>query len=285
MWHGRICKDEVEGVRRVNVLGVGISAIDPPTAVQTMADWIEARDRHYVCVCAVHVVTECERDPALRAMVNNAALAVPDGMPLAWIARIRGEPLTRRVYGPDLMLAFCRMAAQRGYRSFLLGGAPGQPEILADRLVDWFPGLSIAGTLATPERPLTPEANARAVEAINRAGADVVWVGMGAPVQERWMAENRANVEAPVLVGVGAAFDIHTGRVRQAPHWMQRAGLEWLFRLTREPGRLWRRYLIGNPLFMWKLLGQWLGLRKYDLVGSDGEADRGARQCQEGTVR
>jgi N-acetylglucosaminyldiphosphoundecaprenol N-acetyl-beta-D-mannosaminyltransferase len=238
-----------------------------------------------VCVCAVHVVTECERDPALRAMVNNAALAVPDGMPLAWIARIRGEPLTRRVYGPDLMLAFCRLAAQRGYRSFLLGGAPGQPEILADRLVDWFPGLSIAGTLATPERPLTPEANARAVEAINRAGADVVWVGMGAPVQERWMAENRANVEAPVLVGVGAAFDIHTGRVRQAPHWMQRAGLEWLFRLTREPGRLWRRYLIGNPLFMWKLLGQWLGLRKYDLVGSDGEADRGARQCQEGTVR
>jgi N-acetylglucosaminyldiphosphoundecaprenol N-acetyl-beta-D-mannosaminyltransferase len=278
-------KNEVKGVRRVNVLGVGISAIDPPTTVQTMADWIEARDRRYVCVCAVHVVMECERDPALRAMVNHSALAVPDGMPLAWIARLSGQPLTRRVYGPDLMLAFCGLAAQRGYRNFLLGGAPGQPEILADRLVARFPGLSIAGTLATPERPLTPEANACAVDAINRAGADVVWVGMGAPLQERWMAENRANLEAPVLVGVGAAFDIHSGWARQAPHWMQRAGLEWSFRLTQEPGRLWRRYLIGNPLFMWKLLGQRLGLRTYDLAGSDSGPDSGAGQREEGTVR
>lgn len=270
---------------RVNLLGVGISAVDPATTLQAMAGWIEACERHYVCVCATHIVIECQRDPALRAMVNGAALAVPDGMPLAWIARISGWPLTRRVYGPDLMLAFCRLAAQRGYRTFLLGGAPGQPEDLAGRLVAQFPGLPIAGALATPERPLTPEANARAVDAINRAGADIVWVGMGAPLQERWMAENRANVEAPVLVGVGAAFDIHTGRVRQAPHRMQRAGLEWLFRLTQEPGRLWRRYLIGNPLFIWKLLGQWLGLRKYDLAGSDSEPDRGATQHKEGTMR
>ena len=250
---------------QVNILGVGISAVDLATTMEHMAGWIEAGERHYVCACAVHVVIECQGDPTLRALVNRAGLAVPDGMPLAWIARLSGQRHTRRVYGPDLMLAFCQIAAQRGYSIFLLGGVPGQPEALAVRLAARFPGLRVVGTFATPHRPLPADENDRAIQAINRAAPDVVWVGMGAPFQERWMGDNRAQLEAPVLVGVGAAFDMHTGRVRQAPHWMQQTGLEWLFRLTQEPGRLWRRYLLGNPLFVWRVLGQRLGLKKYEI--------------------
>ncbi len=252
-------------VQRVNVLGVGISAVDPPTALDFMSGWIRAREQHYVCVCAVHIVMECQQDSQLRAVVNRASLAVPDGMPLVWVARLTGQRHVQRVYGPDLMLSFCARAAERGYTNYLLGGAPGQPELLAERLRARFPGLSIVGTHATPVRPLAPAENDAVVDEINNVGPDVVWVGMGTPIQERWMAANRGRVTSPVLVGVGAAFDMHSGKVHQAPVWMKHAGLEWAFRLTQEPRRLWRRYLLGNPQFVARLVGQRLGLRAYDL--------------------
>lgn len=252
-------------VQRVNVLGVGISAVDPQRALDFMSGWIRARERHYVCVCAVHIVMECQQDTQLRAVVNRASLAVPDGMPLVWVARLAGQRQVQRCYGPDLMLSFCAHAAERGYTNYLLGGAKGQPELLAERLRRRFPGLSIVGTRATPVRPLAPSENDDVVDEINRIGPDVVWVGMGTPIQERWMAANRSRVTAPVLVGVGAAFDMHSGKVHQAPVWMKRAGLEWAFRLTQEPRRLWRRYLLGNPQFIARLVGQGLGLREYNL--------------------
>jgi len=252
-------------VQRVNVLGVGISAVDQSTTLETTARWIEAGEKHYICVCATHIVLECQDDAALRAAVNRASLAVPDGMPLVWLSRLAGQRQVGRVYGPDLMLSFCELAARRGFSNYLLGGAQDQPEILAQRLCARFPGLSIVGCRATPRRPIPPDENREVLEEINRANPDVVWVGMGAPLQERWMAENRDVLKAPILVGVGAAFDMHSGVVRQAPSWMQRMGLEWLFRLTREPTRLWRRYLLGNPLFVWRVLGQRLRLRRYDL--------------------
>lgn len=259
----------MDKVRRFNVLGVGISAIDPPTALDHMIHWIESKQRHYVCVCAVHTVMECQDDQALRAMINGASLVVPDGMPLVWIARLNGQRNVERVYGPDLMLSFCQVAAQRGYTNYLLGGAKGQPEVLAQQLTSEFPGLSIIGMHATPRRPLPEAENDAVIQEINRLNPDVVWVGTGTAFQDRWIAENRAYLNAPVLIGVGAAFDMHSGLVRQAPHWMQRVGLEWLFRLIQEPRRLWRRYLLGNPLFIAKLIIQRLGFRKYDLPSLD----------------
>jgi N-acetylglucosaminyldiphosphoundecaprenol N-acetyl-beta-D-mannosaminyltransferase len=243
---------------RVNVLGVGISAIDEVTALQQIERWVLRKERRYVCVCAVHIVMACQEDPSLRRIVNSSDLATPDGMPLVWLARLRGKRAVRRVYGPDLMLSFCELAAGKGYRSFLLGGAIDQPEQLADKLTRRFPGLQIAGTYSTPVRPLPPDENDRVIEAINAAQPDVVWVGMGTPNQERWMAANRHRLEAPVLIGVGAAFDFHSGWVPQAPLWMRRSGLEWLFRLSHEPRRLWKRYLLGNPLFILKVLRQQL---------------------------
>jgi N-acetylglucosaminyldiphosphoundecaprenol N-acetyl-beta-D-mannosaminyltransferase len=256
-------------VPRVNVLGVGISAIDPPTALDLLARWIDTRERHYVCVCAVHIVMECQNDARLRAMVNRASLAVPDGMPLVWVARLAGQCQVQRVYGPDLMLSFCELAAQRGYTSYLLGGAPGQPEVVAERLRARYPQLSVVGMHATPARPLPPAECDAVVDEINRLNPDIVWVGLGAPLQEQWMASNRDRIRAPILAGVGAAFDFHSDRVPQAPAWLQQTGLEWLFRLAQEPGRLWRRYLLGNPEFLGRLLVQGLGLRQYDLDEGD----------------
>jgi N-acetylglucosaminyldiphosphoundecaprenol N-acetyl-beta-D-mannosaminyltransferase len=252
-------------IPRVNVLGVGISAIDPPAALDLMSKWMRDRERHYVCVCAVHIVMECQHDAALRSIVNHASLAVPDGMPLVWVSRLSGQRQVQRVYGPDLMLSLCELSAQRGYKSYLLGGAPGQPETVAGQLTARFPGLTVVGTHATPIRPLPSTENEAVIEEIGRLKPDVVWVGTGTPNQERWMAHNRARIDAPLLIGVGAAFDFHSGAVRQAPDWMQRLGLEWAFRLTQEPKRLWRRYLLGNPAFVGRLLIQRLGLRRYDL--------------------
>ena len=254
-------------MHRINVLGVGISAIEPQAALDHIVGWIETGQKQYICVCAVHTVMECQRDPKLRDMVNSAALAVPDGMPLVWISHISGQPTVRRVYGPDLMLSFCELAARSGYRSYLLGGAPGQPEILAEKLTARFPDLTIDGLRATPTRPVPEADNEAIIRDINRANPDVVWVGMGTGFQERWMAVNRSRLNAPVLIGVGAAFDMHSGWVPQAPKWMQNAGLEWLFRLSREPRRLWCRYLVDNSLFILKYCGQHLGLVYYSMDG------------------
>jgi N-acetylglucosaminyldiphosphoundecaprenol N-acetyl-beta-D-mannosaminyltransferase len=249
--------------QRFGVLGIWVDAVDPEGAMTRIGEWLASRDRAYVCVANVHGVMEARRDEALRGIYNAAGLAVPDGVPLVWLGRVKGHPGVRRVYGPDLTLRLCEEAARRGYRCFFYGGGPGVAEQLAGEMSRRFPGLRVAGTGAPPFRPLTPEEEREEIGRINAAAADIVFVGLGCPKQERWMAAHTNRLGAAVLVGVGAAFDFHTGRVRQAPRWMMGAGLEWLFRLAQEPRRLSRRYLLYNPLFVLHLTLELLGLRRY----------------------
>jgi len=255
----------MENPPRVNILGVGISVINMGIALDVIEAWITQRESHYVCVTPVHSVMECQRDPELRRICNASGMTTPDGMPLVWLSRLYGYRYVDRVYGPDLMLALCEQSVSRGYRHFFYGGAEGIPEQLAEGLQGRFPGLQVVGTHSPPFRPLTPEEDTAVVQMINVADPDIVWVGLGSPKQERWMADHVGHLSAPVLIGVGAAFDFLAGRKRQAPRWMQRSGLEWLFRLLTEPRRLWRRYLVNNPLFMLLVAAQMLGLREYSL--------------------
>jgi N-acetylglucosaminyldiphosphoundecaprenol N-acetyl-beta-D-mannosaminyltransferase len=237
-------------LRRVDVLGVGVSTIDQGMALDEVTRWIEAGERHYVCVTGVHGVMESQRDPELKAIHNASGLTTPDGMPMVWAGRKAGAEWMDRVYGPDLMLNVLGRAAERGWSSFLYGGKDGVPELLARKLAERIPGVEIAGTYSPPFRPLTEAEDAEIVDRINDSGAQLVWVGLSTPKQERWMAAHRDRLNAPALFGVGAAFDFHAGLVPQAPSWMQRNGLEWFYRLTKEPRRLWRRYLVNNPAYL-----------------------------------
>jgi N-acetylglucosaminyldiphosphoundecaprenol N-acetyl-beta-D-mannosaminyltransferase len=239
---------------RANVLGVGVSAIDIPIAVATLKKWVNEGAREYVCVCGVHGVMESQQDEALRDIHNRAGLVTPDGMPLVWLSRHYGFPRTQRVYGPDLMLATFEDQELRRRRHYFYGGAEGVPELLASRLSARFPGLVVAGTWSPPFRQLTPEEEREIDVRINDTGAEFVWVGLSTPKQERWMSAHRAGLSAAALLGVGAAFDFHAGLKSQAPRWMQRAGLEWLFRMASEPRRLGKRYLVNNPRFVWELI-------------------------------
>lgn len=246
---------------RVNVLGVGVSAIDMNQALAIIESWIGRREQHYVCITGVHGVMESQRDERLRAIHNEAGLVTPDGMPLVWLSRLRGYPGVDRVYGPDLMLACCERSISRRYSHFFYGGAEGVPERLATRLSARYPGLRVAGMYSPPFRALTPEEDEQVLDRINAASPDVVWVGLSTPRQEWWMHRHAGRLTAPVLIGVGAAFDFHAGLKRQAPYWMQRSGLEWLFRLMSEPRRLGRRYLVNNPAFLWRILRESTGSR------------------------
>jgi N-acetylglucosaminyldiphosphoundecaprenol N-acetyl-beta-D-mannosaminyltransferase len=248
---------------KVNILGVGINAITMAQAVAQIAAWIENRACQYVSVCTVHTVMECQHNETMRRAVNQAGLATPDGMPLVWLSRWWSRFEVNRVYGPDLLLALCQLSSERGYSHYFYGGAAGVPQLLAEKLRARFPGLKVVGAYSPPFRPLTPTESSQVIEQINLTQPDIVWVGLGTPKQDLWMAAHRAQLTAPVLIGVGAAFDFHTGRIPQAPRWMQQAGLEWLFRLWQEPQRLWYRYLVYNPLFVILVLAQMIELRRY----------------------
>jgi N-acetylglucosaminyldiphosphoundecaprenol N-acetyl-beta-D-mannosaminyltransferase len=245
-----------EGIPRVDVLGVGVSAIDMPMAVAEIGRWIAARESHYVCVTGVHGVMESQRDDELRAIHNASGLTTPDGMPMVWAARRAGASHVRRVYGPDLMLAVCARSVEAGWRHYFYGGKAGVPERLAERLAARFPGLQVAGTLSPPFGPIPPDEDEAIVQQINASAPDLVWVGLSTPKQERWMAAHVGRLDAPALLGVGAAFDIHAGTLAQAPLWMRERGLEWAYRVWKEPRRLWRRYLSNNPRFALRILRQ-----------------------------
>lgn len=243
---------------RAEILGVGVSAITLDDAVRCIEEWIATRNRHYVCVTGVHGIMECQRDVALRRIHNRAGLVTPDGMPLVWMSRRLGYGRVERVYGPDLMQAVTALAAHRGWRNYYYGGAPGLAERLRERLQGSHPGLAVVGTHSPPFRSLSPEEDLDVIERINAAAPDIVWVGLSTPKQERWMAAHVGKLTAPVLVGVGAAFDFLAGTKPQAPRWMQCNGLEWLFRMASEPRRLALRYVRNNPAFMLRAAGQLL---------------------------
>jgi N-acetylglucosaminyldiphosphoundecaprenol N-acetyl-beta-D-mannosaminyltransferase len=243
----------------VDVLGIPLALTD----YEATMDWVDAaiahRQRGYVCVAATHTVMVCREDDELRSAVLGSSLTVPDGQPLVWAMNALGHDMPHRVYGPDLMSRYCERAAVTGARMYLYGGRnQGALVQLALNLRRRHPGLKIVGGYSPPFRDLSAEEEDFVVDEINRSKADVVWVGIGVPKQEKWMAAMRARLDAPVLVGVGAAFDFHAGLVPQAPGWMQAAGLEWLYRLLQEPRRLWRRYLRYNPRFVSGFVGQWL---------------------------
>jgi N-acetylglucosaminyldiphosphoundecaprenol N-acetyl-beta-D-mannosaminyltransferase len=249
---------EVDLPRPVHVVGVPLALTDYPDTVRWMDAMVAARDRGYICVCNVHTVMSSREDPELRRALLGSSFNVPDGQPLVWAINALGHPLGARVYGPELMARSCERAAQTGQRLYLYGGRnQGALVQLALNLRHRFPGVRIVGGYSPPHRPLTDEEQTAVIGEINHAKADVVWVGIGVPKQEKWMAQMRPHLEAPLLVGVGAAFDFHAGLVPQAPNWLQQAGLEWAYRLAQEPRRLWPRYVRYNPRFVGAFARQW----------------------------
>jgi N-acetylglucosaminyldiphosphoundecaprenol N-acetyl-beta-D-mannosaminyltransferase len=245
------------------ILGIPIAMTHYVEAMDVMDGMIARRERGYVCAVAVHAVMVSQHDAEMRRAVTGSTLTVPDGMPLVWASNLLGENLRNRVYGPELMDRYCGRCAERGHRVWLYGGRDqGSLMQLALNLRRRHPGIEIVGGYSPPFRPLTSEEEDAIVEQINEAQPDVVWVGIGVPKQEKWMAHMRARLEAPVLCGVGAAFDFHAGRISQAPPWMQERGLEWIYRIAQEPRRLLPRYLSYNPAFVLAFARQLLRERR-----------------------
>jgi N-acetylglucosaminyldiphosphoundecaprenol N-acetyl-beta-D-mannosaminyltransferase len=252
-------------IERVNVLGVGISAINLDSAKRAFVEAIQTKRKGYVCITGVHGVMESQNDPQLRAIHNKAFLCTPDGMPMVWIGKLNGFKEMSRVYGPDLMLDIMGISKQYGIRHFFYGGANGVALELKRRFEEKFPGIQIVGTYEPPFRSLNFDEQNELTRLVSETKPDIFWVGLSTPKQEKFMAEFLPKLETTLMVGVGAAFDFHSGRIRQAPRWMQRSGLEWFFRLCVEPKRLWRRYLSNNPRFVFRVACQLLGIKKFAL--------------------
>ena len=252
-------------IQRVNVLGVGISVLNLRTALAAIAGAVRDRRQGYICVTGVHGVMEAQKDAVFKDILNQAFLCTPDGMPMVWLGILHGHHDMSRVYGPDLLLEVCAWSETSGCKHFFYGGAEGVAELLKQKLQAKFPKLAVVGTFMPPFRPLNAAEEKDLQAQLRAARPDILWVGLSTPKQEKFMAEFMPKLDVTLMIGVGAAFDFHAGRARQAPRWMQRSGLEWLFRLACEPRRLGKRYLKNNPLFAWKIAGQLSGLKKYPL--------------------
>jgi len=240
-----------EDIPTRKILGLPIAMTDYAEAMDVMDGMVERREQGYVCAVAVHAVMVAQRDAEMRAALQGATLTVPDGMPLVWAANMLGAKLDNRVYGPELMLRYSARCAERGHRVWLYGGRDqGSLAQLALNLRTNFPGIQIVGGYSPPFRPLTSAEEEEIVRQVERDRPDVLWVGIGVPKQEKWMARMRDRLDVPVMAAVGAAFDFHAGRISQAPPWMQERGLEWSYRIAQEPRRLLPRYLYYNPAFL-----------------------------------
>src|SRR5207245_216764 len=236
-----------------NVLGVGIHAIDIGRAAERLERALANREKGYVCVTGVHGVMEAQNDPEFKNILNGSLLTVPDGMPTVWVGKLQGFSSMKRVFGPDLMLELCQRSVQKGYTHFLYGGAPGVAEQLKHALLSRFPGINIVGIYTPPFRALNESEFRQLKYTIAELNPDYFWVGLSTPKQEQFMAANIHRLSTKVMIGVGAAFDIHTGRLRDAPDWVKNLGLQWIHRLVQEPARLWKRYLVNNPRFIWRI--------------------------------
>lgn len=245
---------QLNTVPKVDVLGISIGVLTPDRLMSEVESMVASGFHTYITFTGVHGVMECQRDPTLMEVFNSASIASPDGMPLVWAGRWAGLKMGSRCYGPECMLLACQLAASKRWPIFLYGGKPGVADLLAERLIEKFPGLQIVGTFSPPFRELSDEEIDTEVAMINASSARFVFVGISTPKQERWMAARVDSLDANVLFGVGAAFDFHAGLVSQAPRWMQRSGLEWLYRTFSEPRRLFWRYLRNNPVFILQIL-------------------------------
>ncbi len=250
---------------RANVLGVGVHAVNMESAVGTIAAAVATRTKGYVCVTGVHGVMEAQREPLMRDSLADALLVVPDGMPTVWMGRLQGLSQMRRVFGPDLMLAVIGDAALQQCSHFLYGGDEGVAQQLEQALRARYPGANIVGTYTPPFRPLNGEESTELCRLVDRVRPDIIWVGLSTPKQERFMAEYLPHLNTTLMIGVGAAFDFHTGRLKDSPLWMKQCGLQWLHRLSQEPARLWRRYLTNNPAFLLLAAMQLTGMRRFVL--------------------
>lgn len=250
---------------RANVLGVGVSAINMEHALSLLESAITSGKKGYICVTGVHGIMEAQRDTAFRKILNDSLLTTPDGMPTVWVGKVQGFRCMERVYGPDFMLKVCELSRQRGYTQFFYGGMPGVAEQLKSVLTSGFPGLRVVGTYCPPFRTLNGKEETELRELVSSTRPDIFWVGLSTPKQERFMAEYIHKLDTTVMVGVGAAFNVHVGLMRDSPDWLKKAGLQWFHRLLQEPSRLWKRYLINNPLFLWKIALQLSSLKKYPI--------------------
>lgn len=245
------------------VIGVRVDAVQIPNVIHLIERWIAERlTCHFIAFTGMHGISETQYDPSFKHILNSADLLVADGMPLVWLGRWQGHAMRRRVYGPELMETFCRKTGPL-YQHYFYGGGLGVADRLADTLNQRY-GIRTVGTYSPPFRPLTHEENLEVDRRIQAAAPDVVWVGLSTPKQERWMFEHRSRLDVPVMAGVGAAFDFIAGTAKQSPVWMQENGLEWFFRLTHEPRRLWRRYLINGSKFLWNVSLEVAGLKTFE---------------------
>ena len=239
---------------KASILGVQTDAQPFEQAVNQLLQWATGKTGRYVSTCPVYTLMMCRENPQVMQAVNGADMVTADGMPIVWVQRRRGYTDAERVYGPDVMEALMARTANTTTSHYFWGGLPGVADTLVQRLKAQHPALKIAGTYSPPVSAVGDKPDSEVVERLNNSGADVIWVGLGSPKQDLWMMRYRPVLRAPLLIGVGAAFDMLAGVKSQAPHWMQRNGLEWVFRLAQEPRRLGRRYLVYNPLFVWHVL-------------------------------
>lgn len=238
-----------------NILGTHFSLLSYRDVLTTILRWRDRNERHYVALTPPYSVLMCRRDVRLHEATEAASLTLPDGVGIILASKLLRYPHHGRVTGPTLMLRLCDWGRDKGLRHYFYGGAPGVADALAERLQQKYPGLTVVGTYCPPFRELTPTEDAEALTRINETKPDIVWVGLGSPKQEKWMAEHLGRLDAAAMVGVGAAFDFHSGRVKWAPKWMRNAGVEWAYRLVTEPRRMWRRN-IDSFVFLGKVVEQ-----------------------------
>jgi N-acetylglucosaminyldiphosphoundecaprenol N-acetyl-beta-D-mannosaminyltransferase len=250
---------------RVNILGVGVSVLDMETAVNQAEELLASGERGYVCVTGVHGIIEAQRNSDFRSILNRSFLTTPDGMPTVWLGHLHGFHSMTRVYGPDFMLAMCERSVEPGYRHFFYGGKPGVAEELREALCSRIPGLQVVGTYTPPFRELTAQEDAELSAQLEACRPDILWCGLSTPKQEKFMARYCDRLPVKMMVGVGAAFDLLSGNLEEAPDWMKQSGLQWLYRFIKEPKRLWRRYCFNNPFFVWLTFLQLAHLRRFDL--------------------
>ncbi|MBF0522430.1 MAG: WecB/TagA/CpsF family glycosyltransferase [Candidatus Omnitrophica bacterium] len=249
-------------IEKKDILGVNIAVTDLPKTCQIILDWVREGRKTYVCIAPVSTIVDCQKDQVYRDIVNKSGITTPDGMPVVWLLKARGHKAVRRTYGPDLMLEVCEAGHKNGLRHYFFGGTDEVNLLLIKNLRKKFPEIKITGSYAPGIRNIGDKEPSNVLKFINDVKPDVLWVGLGSPKQDYWMANHRALLDVPVMVGVGAAFDFVAGTKKQAPKWIRHSGLEWLFRLCSEPKRLWKRYLVGNTVFIWLLICELFNVNK-----------------------